>query len=497
MPKRYLSLWFPFLATDRLARLHPGLKDTAFVLCAPERGRMVARCANRVATREGITRGMVLADARAIYPSLKDFPYDLSSLEKLLASLAEWCLRFTPVAAIDPPDGLLLDISGCPHLWGGEPPYLETIATRLQQGGYEACAAIADTIGTAWAMARYGKAPAIVAPGQQAEALESLPPAALRLEPQILQRMQQLGFRSIGQFRSMPPSPLRRRFGDSLLQRLGQAMGTGPEALQAVRPVQPYQERLPCLDPISTATGIGIALRNLLETLCARMVRERKGMRTALFKGYRVDGKTECIEIGTSSASHNPIHLFRLFELKIPAIEPGLGIELFELEAPLVEDIFIAQEALWDTRGAPNKVAELLDNIAGKVGREVIRCYLPQEHHWPERSVRAIAPFDKQPQVQWPIEKARPLHLLHQPEPIEVMVPLPDYPPILFRHKGRAYRLVKADGPERIEQEWWMEEGQPRDYYRVEDESGARYWLFRLGHYADGAPGWFLHGFFA
>lgn len=497
MVKRFLSLWLPFFTTESMVKRHPELRDKPFVLVAPERGRMVITGANDHARQEGIVPGKALADARAILPELKDLPDDPVSNAKLLESLGEWCLRFSPVTSVDSPDGILLDISGCAHLWGGEKSYLEHIVDRLRQGGYHAKAAIADTIGMAWGLSHYGNGFTIVESGGQAMAIQQLPPAALRLETAVLSRMEKLGFRLIGQFMSMTKSMLRRRFGDTLLIRLGQALGYEPETLKPIFPELPYQERLPCLEAIRTATGIEIALRKLLEMICDRLSKEGKGMRSGVLKGYRVDGNVQQISIGTSRASHHPEHLFRLFALKIQTIEPALGIELFVLEAPLVEDAPKPQEVLWNTKGNRTQVAELLDIIAGKVGVHAIRRYLPQEHHWPERSIRTTMSLDEAPETEWPADKLRPLHLLSKPEPISVMVALPDYPPLSFTHKERAYRLVRSEGPERIEQEWWIEEGEPRDYYRLEDEKGGRYWLFRSGVYGTGQPEWFLHGFFA
>ena len=497
MPKRYLYIWFCYLATDRLAKIRPELRGKPFLLYAPEHGRMVVKAASQQLTKEGISPGMVVADVRAILPSVEVFSDDTVAEEKLLKDMAEWCIRYSPVVATDSPDGLILDISGCPHLWGGELPYIRSITSRLRKGGYDVCAAIADTVGTAWAVARYGRNEMIIESGKQAEALSLLPPAALRLDNTTLQRMEKLGFRQIGQFISIPRLNLRRRFGDVLLNRLDQALGILPEPLQPVQPAPVYLERLPCLEPIRTATGIEIAIKRLLEALCERFIQEGKGMRTGILKGYRVDGEIEQIGIGTNRASRNAAHLFKLFELKIPEIEPALGIELFTLEAPLVEDLTETQEALWSTANRDRTaISELLDNIAGKIGPQTIHRYLPQEHYWPERSIKEVNSLDEQPETEWRTDWLRPIHLLPKPEPVEVMVVLPDYPPMHFRYKGEIIRVARADGPERIEQEWWLQSGPPRDYYRVEDERGARYWLFRLGLYGNKKPQWFLHGYF-
>ena len=182
MPRRYLAIWLPYLATDRLIKIDPDLKDKPFVLAATEKGRMVIKASSPKAMQEGIAVGKVLADARAIMPALQEFDYEPEVLSSVLEALAEWCMRFSPIAAVDGTDGIILDVSGCPHLWGGEEPYLQAITARMAQGGYHIKAAIADTIGTAWAVARYSAEPAIVEIGKHSEALTVLPPEALRLE---------------------------------------------------------------------------------------------------------------------------------------------------------------------------------------------------------------------------------------------------------------------------------------------------------------------------
>ena len=497
--KRYIAIWFRHLTTDWMVRRQPELKDTSFVLAAPEHGSMVVKAVSRVAHARGINVNMVVADCRAIHPGLQVFDHNPGLAKKLLDALAEWCLRFTPVAAVDMPDGLVLDISGCAHLWGGEQPYLNDILAKLRAFGYSVRAAIADTISAAWAISRYGQVTPIVEPGRQVEALMPLPPAALRLEASILQRLHKLGLHQVRSFINMPRAALRRRFGQSLLTRLDQALGQEIEALVPIKPIQPYQERLPSLEPIRTATGIEIALRQLLEALCQRLAREGKGLRSCIFKCFRIDGNIQQIGIGTTRPSRNVDHLFRLFEIRISTIAPALGIELFLLEAPVVEEVSPEQDALWATTSntTDTGIAELLDRLVGKVGIQAIHRYLPVEHYWPERSVAFAASLDEKPAAAWNECIPRPVHLLPQPEPIEVTVAIPDYPPIHFHYQGKLHRVKKADGPERIEQEWWLQQGLYRDYYNVEDEAGARYWLFRSGHYSAGKPQWFLHGFFA
>jgi protein ImuB len=295
---------------------------------------MIVKAVSVAAHAKGIHPEMVVADCRAILPTLEVFDNEPDLPERLLTALAEWCLRYTPVAAVDLPDGLILDVTGCAHLWDGERSYLQNITTRLKKYGYTVRASIADTIGAAWAISRYEKNSLISDSGQQSTSLLSLPPSSLRLEAETVERLLKLGLRTVRDFISIPRTALRRRFGQTLIQRLDQALGHEEEVIQPVQPVEPYHERLQCLEPIITATGIEIALQRLLEALCHHLQQEGKGLRRAVFKGYRVDGKIVQIEIGTNRPSNNAHHLFKLFEIKLSTIEPDLGIELFALQAP-------------------------------------------------------------------------------------------------------------------------------------------------------------------
>jgi len=497
--RRYLSIWFPSLLANRAMRLRPGLKDTPFIIAAPQRGRLMVKAASLPAVKKGIVQGMVVADAKALLPELKLFHYKPGAEEKLLTGLALWCLRFTPVVAADLPDGILLDISGCPHLWGGEQPYLDTITGKLSAGGYQVRAAIADTVGAAWAVARFGAECSIVAPGQQAAALDPLPPAALRLELPVLERLQKLGFARIGSFINMPATVLRRRFGQELLTRMAQALGHLQEQPVPLQPATVFRVQLPCTEPVHTRVAIDMALETLLQQLCNDLQKAGRGLRTAVFKIDTVDGRSQQIFIGTNRPVRNTNHLLKLFEPRINGIEPGMGIEVFVLEAPVVEKLMGRQEAIWNILGGADtgtELAGLLDRIAGRMGAAAIKRYLPAEHYWPERSVVPGELFEKAA-TNWRSDRPRPVYLLPKPAPVTVAAPVPDYPPMLFRYLGKVHNITKADGPERIEQEWWLEQHQVRDYYVVEDEEGARYWLFRSGHYGEEKPQWFLHGFFA
>ncbi|MBS1599501.1 MAG: DNA polymerase Y family protein [Bacteroidetes bacterium] len=499
MSKRFVTIWFHYLKTDWLIRRQPALSQLPFVIAAPDHGRMIITAASSLAEKEGIAAGMVVADARAIVPGLQVFDDQPALASRLLHAFAEWCIRFTPIVAVDLPDGLTLDVSGCPHLWNGEESYLAAIYSRFIDFGYHVRLGMADTIGTAWAVTRFGKEDTIIENGEHVNALLSLPPESLRLENETVERLHKLGLTTIGSFISMSRSALRRRFGTNFIQRLDQATGLEKENIEPVQPIIPYQERLPCLEPIVTATGIEIALQQLLDTLCKRLEREGKGLRQAQFRCYRVDHKKEQVSIGTIYPSHHAAHLFKLFEEKLSGIEPALGIELFILEAPKVEDAIPKQERLWERNCnlGNTKFSELIDRIANKIGNDKISRFVPVEHYWPERSIKA-ATLQEEVTAAWLTDKPRPIQLLSKPERVEVTAPIPDYPPMLFRYNGKLHTIKKADGPERIEREWWLDDGEHRDYYIVEDENGHRYWLFRSGHYtAARNHQWFIHGFFA
>ncbi|MEO6668070.1 MAG: DNA polymerase Y family protein [Ferruginibacter sp.] len=500
MQKRFVSIWLPNLRTDWFNRRQPGLKDIPFSLASADHGRMMISAPNQLAQNEGVHIGLTVADARAILPSLVVMDDQPEIVNKVLKGLAEYCIRFTPVAAIDLDDGLMLEATGCAHLWGGEKQYLTEIYTRFKRFGYDIRISIADTIGTAWAVARFGQQSRIISSSQHIEALLKLPAASLRLEEGIVARLEKLGLRKLRQFVNMPRPALRRRFGQQLLDRIDEATGSREEFLLPVHPIEAYHERLPCLEPIATATGIEIALKRLLEAICQRLQHEQKGLRIAEFKGYRLDGKMLKIEIGTNRPSSNSKHLFKLFEIKIDSLEPALGIELFTMDALKVEDLATSQESLWKVKDGleNNDLAELLDRIAGKFGSNIIHRYVPAEHYWPERSFKPANDINEKMETVWHVYNPRPVQLLGKPEPVEVTAPIPDYPPMMFRYKGKLHKILKADGPERIEQEWWLQQGEHRDYYSVEDEEGFRYWIFRSGHYdAEKTYQWFIHGFFA
>ena len=497
--KRMVSIWFPNLLSDWLATRKPELKGKVYVFTKPERGRVVITSVSKEAEAQGIFSGTVLADAKAIVPDIQCFDDQIGLNKKLLTRIGKWAIRYAPFVALDLPEGIILDSSGCAHLWGGEEKYLQHILDKLTESGYSCRAALSDTIGASWAIARFGKKTFIIPPNEQYNFLLNLSPIALRFEPIIYQRLYKLGLDKVGKFIQMPRSVLRRRFGEEMLLKLGQALGTEVETVNPIIVVPAYEERLPCLEPIRTKPAIEIAIEKLLEKLCARLANDGLGVRSVELKGYRLDGKLTLTQIGTNQPTHNIKHLQKLFELKIDQIEPALGIELFMLTATKTNPMHIHQEKLWSGKPglADQNLAQLLDRLAGKVGAQAIKRYIPQAHYWPERSIRPAISLEEKSDISWQKVNPRPMEMLRKPEPVQVTAPIPDYPPMNFRYKNELHLIKKADGPERIEREWWLEKGEHRDYYILEDEKGRRYWIFRSGHYSEEKSSWFIHGFFA
>jgi protein ImuB len=461
---------------------------------------MVITATNTLADQLGITTGMAAADARAIFPALtvRDDMPDLR--ERLLKKLAEWAIRFSPCIGIDQPDGLIIDATGCAHLWQGEKAYATYIIQKLEERGYKVSIGMADSMAMAWGLARYSGEKCSIVHGNLTDKFLSLPAQALRLEAETIEKLYKLGLMRIRHFIHMPATSLRKRFGKQIIDRIQQAMAMKDEHLEPIFPLEPYEERLPCMEPIITGTGVEIALEQLLSSLCTTLTKQEKGIRMALFKCYAIDGKQYDITIETNRPSIHAKHLFKLFEIKLLSVEAKAGIELFTLTAVKVEAHTAAQENLWEISSGLEhiRLAELIDHLSGRIGKQAVKRYLPDEHHIPEKSVKLATTLQEEPQTTWKILPQRPLHLLDPPQPIEVTAPIPDYPPMLFRQQGKLHKIMHADGPERIEQEWWIAPGRHRDYYAVEDEEGKRYWLFRSGHYDEEKTyKWYLHGYFA
>lgn len=441
-----------------------------------------------------------MAHAQALQTGLLVADNDPDADLALLNKLAAWAIRYTPLAAIDPPDGLWLDVTGCAHLFGGEARLLDRLLARFAAMGFAATAAIADTPGAAHAVARFAGG-GIVPAGQGKTAIEGLPIAALRLSRDLVEGLQGLGFTHISQLITTPAAPLVRRFGMQIIRRLQQALGEIGEPIEPVEPPPMPRVRRSFLEPIATAESLAEVAGDLSVDLCAVLADAGLGARRVDLIFYRIDGARLAVRIGTAQPSRDPAHLTRLLVEQIDRVEPGLGIEAMELTAPRADPQRAEQSSAFGERPDQN-LAGLVDRLANRLGERVVWRAVAVESHIPERSLARTRPLASATAVAWPPDLPRPVRLIDPPERVEVMAQVPDYPPAMFRWRGRRYHVRLSDGLERIFSEWWT--GGPlygvRDYFRVEVEEGGRYWLFRARdeeQSASAPPEWFIHGAFA
>ena len=495
---RFVSIYFTYLLTDAFSLKHPEWRGHAVAMTKLSHGRKIITAVNQLAEQQGIFPGKTLADARAILPDLRDHDEPDAAREKILEKLGQWSIRFSPEVGIDLPDGIYMDVTGCAHLWGGEKAYLEYIRERFTERGYEIRLAMADSYGMAWGLCRYGGQQMYCIQGFSPSAFLALPIAALRIEPEMLDAMHTLGLFEVKQLLSIPVHALKRRFGQLLVTRIQQSMGECRIWIKTIVIPKPFEVRLPCLEPIISRQGVEIAIHRLLDDLKGLLLQQQQGLRKIRFSAYAADGKVYTLLVQMGMATLNITHVFGLLALQLEQVKTEAGLELFTLFAEHTEAYNPTQEKIWETSTGINieRLSEWMDYIIMKFGRDSVQRYLPSEHHIPEKSVVNAADLKLSSALKWLQGPVRPIHLLDPPEKIEVTAPIPDYPPMMFRHKGQLHRIIRADGPERIEQEWWVARGRHRDYYAVEDEEGKRYWLFRSGHYDEAKTyTWYLHGY--
>ncbi len=459
--------------------------------------------ADQTARALGLHPGMALAEAQALVPGFAVMPADPAADAAGLARLAAWCLRYAPLAAPDPPDGLWVDITGAAHLAGGEAALLADLRRRLAASGIAARVAVVDTPGAAWALARFGaEEEAVVPPGRQAAALAPLPPAALRLAPEAVALLGRLGIVRIADLASLPRGPLARRFGAEVPLRLDQALGRAPEPITPVASPVAIAARLDFAEPLLTAEALAGVIDRLTECVCAKLAAAGAGARRLDLLFERVDGSVPAIRVGTAQANRTPMHLARLLRERLETVDPGLGVTAMRLVVSRTEPLALAQSVASLTGASAEEadLAILVDRLVNRLGAGRVWRAVPVESDVPERTVRhgtALAPASGR---GWPGGLPRPVRLFCPPQPIEALALLPDHPPAAFTWRRRRFRIHRADGPERIRGEWWHRDAEvltARDYWRVEDETGRRFWLYRRGDGVDAASGdlrWFLHG---
>jgi protein ImuB len=506
--RRVISIFLPTWPTDRLRRQPSAAvppSDKPLVTAIHDGRRQSVAAVDAASRAEGLRPGMPLAQAQAMVQGLAVVPADPEGDSRALDALAAWCLRYAPLTSADAPDGIWIDATGAAHLFGGEAVLLADIVARLAGGGIGARAAIADTPGAAWAMARHADAPStVVSAGEAAAWLAPLPITALRLTADTVDGLSRLGFDRIAQLMTAARAPIALRFGGAVHRRLDQALGRVFEPIEPVVPSETVNCRVAFPEPLLTPEALASVIGRLADSVCAELERRGHGARRLDLTFERVDRTRQTICIGTARPSRKAAHLARLLDEQLERVDPGLGVEAMSLAVPLAEPLTFAQPkaGLIDSGAADADVSVLIDRLVNRLGVRRVYRATPLESDVPERSVHKTGPLAPKSKTVWPRGLPRPARLLKPPQLVEATSMLPDAPPAQFIWRRKRHRIRRADGPERIGGEWWKSDREriaTRDYWQVEDDEGRRFWLYRNGDAVDAATGdlrWFLHGIF-
>ena len=524
----------PYLPTDRVRRQPsraPLDSDVPLVLVSKTEGTHRLMACDRTAQRSGLHNGTALAQARAMVPGLQVLSHDPAADARLLETIADWADRYTPLVGRDPPHGLLLDITGAAHLLGGEAALRADLLARLARQGLHAVAAIAPTAGAAWALSRHNSEtilPEDITRAGLDAALAPLPVSGLRLAPETAAALHRVGLKRIGDLTGRPRAALTARFGASLILRLDQARGIDTEAISPRQPIPPAIVEHSFAEPILTTTAVEQTCGLLTERLAALLAERGQGSTALELAVYRVDGCVQRIDLRLASPCRDPKIMAGLLALRLghldDPLDPGFGYDLIRLAATAVVDKVAEARALTGVSGAASPAdlalarAALTDRLTARFGADQIHTLALADTHIPEQAARltpvcAIKPKASPQSANAVVHpRQRPLRLFDPPEPVEVMAEVPDGPPIHLRWRRRPLRIVIAHGPERIAPEWWRpaaltadhSHDLTRDYWRIEDATGRRLWLYREGIYGASTaapdsrlPRWFVHGLFA
>lgn len=506
-------MWLPRLAIDRwrlgegCAR-GEGIDAEPLALITETAHGLRIDAANDAGLAAGARRGMMLADARTLCPHLKVVRSDPAGDLDFLEKLAIWAQRWGPWSALDGSDGLVVDLTAVAHLFGGEARLLADAQAAFAHRGLTARLAIAPTAGAAWALSRFGPERAILAPEDDAAAhLSGLPVAALRLDDEVLVVLRRLGLKRLSDLHAIGRDALHRRFRNrkspaaNPLIRMDQLLGRVSEPLLPVvpRPVPLVQRRL--VEPIRHRDLLDRVMTDLADDMARALERKGQGARQLELGLWRVDGEVVTRRLELSAATRDPAHICRLFSAKLDDVDAGFGIEMVRMRANWVEPLALEQadiEATAEAHGT--SLAVCIDRLTVRLGEKAVRRPVPQASHMPERAQRWRPPLEPEPARQEELRfHTRPLKLLDRAEKIAVLYATPDGYPQRFRWRGQTHEVMRVEGPERIAPEWWRSRSTARlrDYYRIEDEEGHRYWIYRSGLIGDGRgglPDWFLQG---
>ncbi|MAW91169.1 MAG: hypothetical protein CL574_08775 [Altererythrobacter sp.] len=513
-PRRILSIWLPSIAMDRWSMGSAERReqdDKPFVLTADTAHGPRIEATNRTSAAAGARAGMMLADAHSLCPeittALSDPEGDLVFLEKLAA----WARRWGPWSAMDVPDGLLVDVTAVSHLFGGEEKLLADVTAVFAQRDIAMRCAIAPTAGAAWALAHYAASGAILRKDEEMETrLGELPVAALRLDQDVVTVLRRLGLKKLSELSAVDRDGINRRFRNrnspsaNPLIRLDQLLGRVPEPLLPVIPQQIPMVQRRLLEPIRHRHLLDQVVNDLADDMVRELEGKGQGARRLELGLWRVDGEVVVRHIELAAATREAAHFVRLFVTKLDDVDAGFGIEMLRLRASWSEALALDQSDI-ETASKNHGIAlsTLVDRLTVRLGPRAVTRPVPSASHIPERAQRGQPPLEPEPanQGQFAFHQ-RPLKLLDKAEQIAVLYATPDGYPKRFRWRDEVHDIKRVEGPERIAPEWWRERGgtRLRDYYRIEDQRGRRYWIYRLGIIGDGRggkPKWYLQGLFA
>ncbi|WP_348685121.1 DNA polymerase Y family protein [Brevundimonas aurantiaca] len=512
--RRYLAVWFPLLPTDRLRREKRGSDATAepaTVLVEKVKGALRLAAANGSALALGLSPGMTLADARARAPNIRVAPHrpeaDTALLRRVLLDFG----RFTPMAATDGPDGLALDVTGCAHLFGGEEGLVRAVAARAEGVGLATRLALAGTPEAARALARFGRG-GIYQGAAQNQALRRLPVAALELSDKEIQALSRAGLKTLAHLADRPTAPIAARFGTAAATRLNRVLGREDVRIRPERPVPLISVDRVLVEPITETADVEAVIGDLLVEAMDRLDLRGQGGRAFQAGFFRLDGEVRHITVRTGRPSRDAAAVLRLFRERLAnlarPLEPGFGFDQMRLSVTVADRLASRQRGFEAAPSTAEDLGRLIDRLTARLGPEAVSRFEPIESHWPERAVRlspaahALAEIVAWPEPDPADPPLRPLQMFDPPQPVLATAEVPDHPPNRFIWRRVDHRLVRVEGPERLAPEWWRRLQAPqeptRDYYRVEDQEGRRFWLFRSGFYGEEpAPRWFLHGIFA
>jgi len=447
---------------------------------------------------------MPVADARAMQPHLVAVEADEEADAALLDRIASWCDRYSPIVVKDPPHGLFIDLTGCSHLFGGDGAVLADLEKRLTRQGFISRAAVAPTPGAAWAMARAGRA-RLAADDDLRDHLAPLPVSTLRLEDSAIVLMKRLGLETIGQIMDGPRKPFSARAGRHAMLRLDQAFGRTREALTPHRPPPEQFALRRLVEPITSMEAVMTVAGSLADELCERLRQDGKGACIFRLNLFGVDNRTRTVELGLSRPESDPAIVLRLLGERVgmtpEALDAEFGFDALRLDAHEILPVILRATDLAPVSIRDREAeARLVDRLAIRLGDASIGRPSVKTVHAPERVNRwTKLPIivDHPPPLAEDGVVRRPLTLFRNAQPVTAISPMPDGPPRRFTWRRIAHDVVRAEGPERIAPNWLRApDGRTRDYYRVEDGNGRRFWLYSEGPRDGMTPQWFVHGLF-